>query len=265
MPDMESSDKLIGEKGASWRKKGVVQSREDAAPMEGVAMVWGRIGDWAAGVWEEEARLLEGAAECRRMEFAAARGLAHEAMRRLGVEEGAVLREGRAPKWPEGLVGALSHAAGMGGKEGWAVAAVGKSGIVRGIGIDLEWWGRVRPQLWGKVFNGEERKLLEEMEDGEWRQLAAGIGFSAKEAFFKLFHPLTGRWADFHEATVRVRRDGSFRLDCSAELPGIPAVLEGRWEVPEPVEAPGLVMCLLVYPRSGARLRRRVAGRSWAS
>lgn len=197
--------------------------------VEGVVVGVGRVGEREESAWEEEKRLVEGAAECRRREFLAARGLAHEGMRQLGVEDGAVLREGRAPKWPKGVVGSLSHASGRCGKDGWAAAAVGRSEVWRGIGIDLEWAGRVGERLWGKVFNERERMALEEIGDGEWKELAAGIGFSAKEAFFKLFHPLTGRWAEFHDATVMAREDGRFVLECTAELPGIPGRLEGRW------------------------------------
>lgn len=191
---------------------------------------------------EPERKLVEGAAEFRRREFLAARGLAHEGMRRLGMEDGAILRNGRAPVWPVGVVGALSHASGRGGSEGWAAAGVGRADTIKGIGIDLEWVGRVKRNLWGRVFNEREREALEALPEGEWRELAAGIGFSAKEAFFKLFHPLTGRWAEFHDATVVAREDGRFVLECTVELPGIPGRLEGRWWVPEE----GLVLCLLV-------------------
>lgn len=197
--------------------------------LDGVVVGVGRIGEWEGNAMEEETKLVEGAAECRRREFLAARGLAHEGMRRLGVEDGAVLREGRAPRWPEGVAGALSHASGRGGREGWAAAAVGRREVWKGMGIDLEWVGRVGERLWGKVFNEREREALEGIGDGEWRELAAGIGFSAKEAFFKLFHPLTGRWAEFHDATVVAGRDGRFVLECGVELPGIPGRLEGRW------------------------------------
>ena len=109
----------------------------------------------------------------------------------------------------------------------------------------MEWAERVGERLWKKVFNERERQVLDALPEGEWRTLAAGIGFSAKEAFFKLFHPLTGRWAEFGDATVTARQDGSFSLACSADLPGIPEVLVGRWWMPDPVEAPGLVLCLL--------------------
>lgn len=199
--------------------------------------------DWPDEAFEDELALVAGAAECRRREFAAARGLAHEAMRRLGLPPRPVLRaeDGRAPRWPEGMTGALSHASGRGKTIGWAAAAVGRAGAVKGIGIDLEWADRVRERLWKRVFNDKEREALEALPEDGWRTLAAGIGFAAKEAFYKLFHPLTGRWADFHDATVAAREDGSFTLACAPELPGIPPVLEGCWTQP----APGLVLCVV--------------------
>ena len=208
----------------------------------GYVAVAGPQGEWMGFARAAERALVEGAGEGRGMESLAARGMAHEGMRRLGRGgDGAILREGRAPVWPEGVVGSLSHASGRRGHEGWAAAAVGRAGEIKGIGIDLEWVGRVGERLWGKVFNERERAALEALPEGEWRELAAGIGFSAKESFFKLFHPLTGRWAEFHDATVAPREDGRFVLECTAELPGIPGRLEGRWWVPEE----GLVLCLL--------------------
>lgn len=195
----------------------------------GMVVLAGKNGEWEGNGLEAERELAEGMEKWREREFLAARGLAHEGMRRLGVGDGAVLREGRAPKWPEGVVGSLSHASGRGGHEGWVAAAVGRREVWKGMGIDLEWGGRVGERLWRKVFNEQEREILEGIGDGEWREQAAGIGFSAKEAFFKLFHPLTGRWAEFHDATVVARQDGRFALECTAELPGIPGRLEGRW------------------------------------
>jgi 4'-phosphopantetheinyl transferase EntD len=207
-----------------------------------VVVLAGRQREWEEEGLEAERELVEGGAEFRRREFLAARGLAHEGMRRFGVEEKAILRKGRAPVWPEGVVGALSHASGRGGQEGWAAAAVGRAGEVRGIGIDLEWVGRVGERLWERVFNERERAVLDALPEGVWRELSAGIGFSAKEAFFKLFHPLTGRWAEFHDATVVAQDDGRFVLECAAELPGIPGRLEGWWAQP----MPELVLCWLV-------------------
>lgn len=222
--------------------------REFEWKMEGLEVVWGRMGEWAENAWPEEAQWVADAPESRRREFLAARGLAREGMRRLGVEAGMVSRNGRAPKWPAGLVGSLSHASGRRGQDGWAAAAVGRIGVWKGIGLDMEWSGRVGERVWRKVFNERERTVLAGIGDGEWRQRAAGIGFSAKEAFYKLFNPLTGRSAEFHDATVAARRDGSFSLEGPADLPGIPPFLEGRWRLPEPEAAPGLVLCLLALP-----------------
>ena len=216
--------------------------------MSGVEVLCREIGEDRGGLFPEEAALVADAPECRRREFAAARQLAHEAMERLGLEAAPVLRSGRAPCWPAGVTGALSHASGGKNRAGWAAAAVGRSATVRGIGIDLERAGRVGPRVWKRVFHEAERRALEALPEGPWRTLSAGIGFSAKEAFYKLFQPLTGCRADFHDATVAAREDGRFALACSAALPGIPPVMEGRWHRPAPDDAPDLVLCLLVLP-----------------
>ena len=222
--------------------------------MNGVVVLCRKFGEVRSGLFPEETKLVEGAAECRRREFAAVRGLAHEAMEMLGVAAAPVLRSDRAPHWPDSVTGALSHASGRKGQDGWAAVALGRLNTVRGIGIDLEWAGRVGERLWSRVFIETERRALEAMPHGEWRTLAAGIGFSAKEAFYKLFQPLTGRWADFHDATVTACEDGGFTLECTADLPGIPPRLEGRWTRPAPEEAPDLVLCLLALSVHGSSL-----------
>ena len=251
-----------GGAGTPYEPNGTRAARSESSPhpcghgVSGRALVvlFRRIGEVRSGWFPEEAALVEGAAECRRREFAAARGLAHEAMEKLGVAAAPVLRSERAPRWPEGVTGALGHASGRKGQDGWAAAVVGRADAVRGIGIDLEWAGRVGERLWSRVFNEAERRALEAMPEGEWQTLSAGIGFSAKEAFYKLFQPLTGRWADFHDATVTARKDGGFTLECAAELPGIPSRLEGRWMRPAPGEAPDLVLCLLALSVDGTSL-----------
>src|SRR4051794_33065331 len=69
----------------------------------------------------------------RRAEYAAARECARSALRRLGVPEAAVpAGPDRAPMWPTGIVGSMTHV------DGYRAAAVGRAGSWTGIGIDAE-------------------------------------------------------------------------------------------------------------------------------
>ncbi|HWS27500.1 MAG TPA: hypothetical protein VN259_13150, partial [Xanthomonadales bacterium] len=67
----------------------------------------------------------------RRREFLAGRLAAHAALTALG-ERGAVGRQGRAPVWPQGCSGSISHA------NGCAVAVAASARHWQALGIDLE-------------------------------------------------------------------------------------------------------------------------------
>src|SRR5882672_7976907 len=86
----------------------------------------------AAPLPEEEA-LIDGAVAPRRSEFATTRSCARQALHRLGVPEGPILRgPKREPLWPPGIVGSLTHCT------GYRAAAVARASDVLAIGIDAE-------------------------------------------------------------------------------------------------------------------------------
>lgn len=80
-----------------------------------------------------EVEQIGAAVESRRIDFAAARACAREAMSRLGVTAGPIIRGGRGmPVWPEGVVGTLTHT------DGLRAAALARSSSVRSLGLDVE-------------------------------------------------------------------------------------------------------------------------------
>src|SRR5690242_7832438 len=66
----------------------------------------------ASPLYLEESVLVKNAVEKRIAEFCAGRHCAREALRALGRTPGAILAEGRAPIWPDGVVGAITHCTG---------------------------------------------------------------------------------------------------------------------------------------------------------
>jgi 4'-phosphopantetheinyl transferase EntD len=147
---------------------------------------------------EERALLSPRALPERVAEFARGRAAARRALAALGVsgaEQLAILRAGpRAPRWPEGIVGAIAHSA------GWAAAACARSGQRRGLGIDLE---RVRPvpaALLRRILRPEERDW-EALPEAE-HVAAFARAFSAKESIYKALHPATGIFLGYHDASV---------------------------------------------------------------
>lgn len=163
-----------------------------------------------AELTDAEAALVAGAIDRRRHEFATGRRLAREALARLGVPAREILRErDRAPSWPEGIAGSLTHC------HVRAFAAVGRRDDVGAIGIDTEKGPGLAEDLWSHVFTDDERRSLRAI-SATLRARAALIAFSAKESLYKAQYPLTWTFMDFTDARV--------------ELPsfGPDAVVEGR-------------------------------------
>lgn len=143
-----------------------------------------------------------GAVEARRREFAAGRWCARRALLRLtGHEDLNVGRRGRAPVWPEGFVGSLTHT------QGYCAAAVAAHPAYRSLGVDAERLGVVGRSLWPALFTQAEIERLQACDDAA-AVLAATVMFSAKETFFKCQHAVTSDWLEFTEAEVAVTAQG---------------------------------------------------------
>lgn len=140
---------------------------------------------------------LESAVPKRRCEFVAGRLAAREALRRAGAAGDAWLAAGedRAPVWPEGTVGSLTHTRGM----AWALAA--PAGVRRGIGCDLEAVVAARsvPAVTRLVLREEERDAgPADLGFHEYLTLV----FGAKECLFKCLYPTVRRYFGFEAARV---------------------------------------------------------------
>ncbi|SDF31251.1 4'-phosphopantetheinyl transferase family protein [Limimaricola pyoseonensis] len=155
--------------------------------------------------WPGEAEAVRRAVPARRAEFAAGRAAARAAMARLGLSPREVPQGAdRAPVWPEGVVGSISHDAGL------AVAAL-RLGPPH-IGIDLEPDHPLPPALWPEIIGPDERaEAMAQADPGR----AARVIFAAKEAAFKAQYPVTGALLGFD--AMRVSIDGA---DVSARLTG---------------------------------------------
>lgn len=121
----------------------------------------------------------------RLTEFVAGRACAREAVRRLTAKAMAPgMGSDRAPVWPEGIVGSISHCGDR------AIAVVGAADRYLGLGIDLE-----RPlsaseadEIAPLVLTDAERQRLGTRLD----EKVVSLVFSAKESLFKALSRLTG-------------------------------------------------------------------------
>ena len=171
----------------------------------------------------DEAAAVAGAGAERRREFGTVRWCARTALRQLGVPAAPILHgEDRAPRWPVGVVGSMTHCA------GYRAAVVARSGELRGVGIDAEPHAALPADVLELVLLDGERARLAALADAHpalhWDRLV----FCAKEAVYKAWFPATGHWLDFEDVSIAVHRDGTF----GARLRGTSShELDGRWKV----------------------------------
>ncbi|AIY42533.1 4'-phosphopantetheinyl transferase entD [Collimonas arenae] len=134
----------------------------------------------------------------RQVEFAAGRFCARQALQKLGYGSVATLAIGehRAPVWPEGYLGSISHG------DGQAMAVAARSQEWRALGIDIE----------TVLTNAAAQPLVEHLMTAAELAIGTAAGmtlerwlslvFSAKESLFKALYPFVGRYFDFLDAEV---------------------------------------------------------------
>ena len=129
-----------------------------------------------------EAEVVSNARPNRKTEFAAGRRAARRAMLSLGVAPTPILAGAdRAPIWPPGLIGSISHC------ETICIAVVAVQGNVQSVGIDIEPSTPLEDDLLNTICSDQEITRI----SGPNRLLHAKRIFSAKEAAFKAQYPLT--------------------------------------------------------------------------
>jgi len=201
-----------------------------------------------------EAAAIATADPVRRAEFAAGRAVARAALARMGVAAGPVV-PGRAgePRWPDGVVGSITHCA------GYRACAVAPARGMAAIGIDAEPCLTLADGLLAAVAGAAERAWLAELGAASpgmpWDRLL----FSAKESVYKAWYVYTGRRPVLQNVTIQISAAGTFAAGLPHDrgaAPGSgrpaaaraaappPARLTGRWLV-----GGGLILTALTVPR----------------
>lgn len=191
---------------------------------------------------EEEPLVAKSVAK-RRNEFVTVRFCARQALGELGVPPVPILKGDKGePRWPDGVVGSLTHC------EGFRGAAVARSGDVRSVGIDAEPHGVLPKGVLDAISLPEERSALGALPGGlHWDRIL----FCAKEATYKAWFPLTHRWLGFEDARITFDVDpagasGRFTstvlIDPAAETGPPLTTLEGRWMVRDGLALTAIVL-----------------------
>ncbi|CCK60893.1 4'-phosphopantetheinyl transferase family protein [Mycobacterium canetti] len=191
----------------------------------------------------EEEPLIAKSVTKRRNEFITARHCARIALGDLGVPPVPILKGDKGePRWPDGVVGSLTHCTGYRG------AVVGRTDAVRSVGIDAEPHDVLPNGVLDAISLPAERAEMPGSLPAElhWDRIL----FCAKEATYKAWFPLTKRWLGFEDAHITFEADppgnaGRFvsriLIDGSALSGPALTTLRGRWSVER-----GLVLTAIV-------------------
>ena len=179
----------------------------------------------------------------RRVAFGTGRACARRALARLEVTA-FDLRNGldRAPRWPTGIVGSITHTGPAPG--GYCAVVVGRSTELAALGVDAEQWSRLTPGLWSRVLTPAELDWVER-HDGDERLICATVIFSAKESFYKAQYPSSGRFLNFQDVEVTVEpTDTTFEVRVLESPPGAPGLssCSGRFLCVEEFVLTGVVI-----------------------
>lgn len=150
------------------------------------------------GLWPEEAAMIAAAVPRRRREFAAGRRAGRRAMAALGLPPAGVpMGPDRAPLWPAGIAGSISHT------RDCCLAALTRTGPVCSVGLDLEMDLPLEAGIWDSICTVAELDWLRTQPVTERGHLVRRI-FSVKECIYKVQYPLTRTVLGFDAATVAV-------------------------------------------------------------
>lgn len=156
--------------------------------------------DALASLPPDEASLVAGAVAKRRDEFATGRKLARAALAQLGSTEVSILQDAmRAPIWPPGFAGSISHC------KRKVFAVVGRRRDIGTVGIDVEDRRCLDEELWPSILVDAELALVSALPLSERREVAM-IHFSAKESLYKAQYPRSHELMDFADARLELTK-----------------------------------------------------------
>lgn len=130
----------------------------------------------------------------RRAEYLAGRRVAVAALCEAGANVSDIaISASRAPCWPEGYIGSITHA------DGLAAAVAMRARASRGVGIDIEHvvTASAMEAIAGMVVDTGERRALQGLAAHVGWPMAFTVAFSAKESFYKATAATVGRIFDF--------------------------------------------------------------------
>lgn len=220
----------------TWRTTGGIERRRAAGAPEmigapsgilppAVVVVDTRTDAADASLFPEEAAVIARAVDERRREFTTVRACARIALARLGAPAVPILPGlERAPTWPAGIVGSLTHCI------GYRAAAVAWADQVVTVGIDAEVHAPLPAGVLELIAGPEERDALGDLTTVRPAVCWDRVLFSVKEAIYKAWFPVARAWLGFDDARVILDPDaGTFSAHLLVSRPGIGGGSLAEW------------------------------------
>ena len=189
-----------------------------------------------------EAAVIAHAVAKRRREFATVRHCARQALGQLGLPSAPVLPGARgAPRWPEGIVGSMTHC------DGYRAAVVARSGAVHALGIDAEPNEPLPETVLRMIAGPEELVMLAKRTAADTAVCWGRLLFCVKEAVYKAWFPLAHGRLTFRDVSVALVPDGTMAARLLIAGPEVAAGkltgFSGRWLVDR-----GLIVAVVAVP-----------------
>lgn len=172
----------------------------------------------------------------RHRAFSAGRAAARMAMGRPDLP--VPMRPDRAPLWPAGFCGSISHS------DTACLAIAAPLRLFRGLGIDLEPALPLDRDLWSAVLTPPELEWISALPEAE-KSLSAKLIFSAKEAGYKAQYPISECLFGFERFQTSIYEQ-TFTLKFTAAVSGFStsSELAGSWCI-----TGGHILTMLAIPR----------------
>ena len=170
----------------------------------------------------------ESARQNRQREFELGRNCASQLLATFGSTCQVKVNKDRSPAWPPGMVGSISHSC------NWTWVAVSRETEIASIGIDTERivCHETRCEIETQIANDREWEIVSTI--GLTKEQSFSLVFSAKEAFYKCWYPLSQEFFGFDQAVVDSANRECLTIRCLENNPNFgkpPATLNVHYRV----------------------------------